>query len=125
VNEAEAFLLTGIEGLKNQLKAIRKMGAKKAIITCAEEGAGYSDGKQFLHIFSHKVKVVEVTGAGDTFGSSFVAGLIKKPGDLRFALTLAIVNAESVIGKVGAQAGLLSFDDALKKTRQPTTIKKI
>ena len=61
----------------------------------------------------HKVKVVETTGAGDAFASSFLSGLLKK-NDIKFALKLAIINAESVIQYHGAKNKLLTYREALK-----------
>ncbi len=113
VNEIEAYLLTGQKGVKSQLAAIKKMGAKMVLITEGPEGAGYTDGYKFLYIKAHKVNVVEVTGAGDTFGSSFISGLIMKPGHVKYALKLALLNAESVIRKRGAHSGLLSYSKAM------------
>ena len=53
------------------------------------------------------VKVVEMTGAGDAFASTLVAGLVmNKP--FEFCLKMAINNSESVICHYGAQNLLLT-----------------
>jgi len=57
-----------------------------------------------------KRKGINTTGAGDAFGSSFVAGLIKY-NDIEQALKLGILNSNSVIMKIGAQEGLLYSKD--------------
>lgn len=125
VNETEAFMLTHLRGVKPQLRALRSLGAKRVIVTEGPEGAGYYDGRQCLYIKPHKVKPVEVTGAGDTFGASFVAGLIIKHGDVKHALRLAIVNAESVIKQMGATSGLLDYATAKRLMAKPTELFKI
>jgi len=122
VNEIEAHLLTKKEGVKPQLRTIKKLGPKMVIVTEGAEGAGFYNGKEFLYIKPHRVKVVEVTGAGDAFGASFVAGLIRKPNNVRFALKLALINAESVIRRHGAHAGLLTYEKAVEAMIKPTRI---
>lgn len=53
-----------------------------------------------------KVKGIDRTGAGDAFGSGFVAALAKGSG-IEDALTLASANATSVVTQIGAKPGIL------------------
>ena len=53
-----------------------------------------------------KVKVVDRTGAGDAFGSGFVAALAKGLA-IEDALSLASANATSVVAQMGAKTGIL------------------
>lgn len=53
-----------------------------------------------------KVKVIDRTGAGDAFGSGFVAELARS-GNVEEALTFASANSTSVVTKVGAKTGIL------------------
>jgi len=53
-----------------------------------------------------KVKVVDRTGAGDAFGSGFVAALAKGL-PIEDALSLASANATSVVAQMGAKTGIL------------------
>jgi len=59
------------------------------------------------------IKVKERTGAGDSFGSGFISGLISNK-DIGDSLNLGISNSESVIQYIGAQEGILHKSD-LKK----------
>jgi len=52
------------------------------------------------------VKVVDRTGAGDAFGSGFVAALAKGLA-IEDALSLASANATSVVAQMGAKTGIL------------------
>jgi ribokinase len=54
-----------------------------------------------------KVKVVDRLGAGDAFGSGFVAALAKGLA-IEDALTLASANATSVVTKIGSKPGILT-----------------
>jgi sugar/nucleoside kinase (ribokinase family) len=62
-----------------------------------------------------KVKPIDRTGAGDAFGSGFVAGLAKGLA-IEDALTLASANATSVVTQIGAKPGILKTD-RLKRMR--------
>jgi sugar/nucleoside kinase (ribokinase family) len=53
-----------------------------------------------------KVKPVDRLGAGDAFGSGFVAALAKGLA-IEDALTLASANATSVVAQIGAKTGIL------------------
>lgn len=112
LNSEEASLLTG-KDITNSLKDLSKT-CDIVVITEGKEGVHAYDGKYIFSVKPHNVKVVESTGAGDAFGSSFIAGLIKK-NDIEFALQLGMVNAESVITHHGAKNKLLKWNEAIKK----------
>jgi fructokinase len=76
------------------------------IITKGEEGAIVSDSQYLYRAPALNVKLVDATGAGDAFGSAFVAGMIKKENIL-WATQLAIANSSFCVTKLGAKAGLL------------------
>lgn len=70
----------------------------------------------------HRIKVVDTTGAGDAFGCGFIGTYMKTNGDIVRSLQFATANAESVLQKIGAKAGLLkSFP---RKNRVPVTVFK-
>jgi len=121
VNRDEALeLLVSVEGrgVKNNinfiLKYLHNYGQKVTVVTDGAKGAYVYDGKKKYFRPALKVKGVNTTGAGDSFGSGFVAGLIRHKWDLSKALELGVRNSNSVITKVGAQDGLLTVKD-LKK----------
>ncbi len=79
---------------------------------------GRDEGRRFgfmeLFVPSLGTKALNTTGAGDAFGSGFVAGVeigSRQKRDpisvIRFALGLAILNADSVIREMGAKTGIL------------------
>lgn len=99
-----------------------------AVMTDGSKGAFASDGKTIFEsgIFKEK-KVVDRTGAGDAFGSGFVAGLIEtneqcmkgncSPHKIIYALRRAAANATGTIEQIGAGPGILSLDDFLNQRR--------
>lgn len=114
--------------IKHLLASLLSWGPRMVIITDGRDGAYYADSEQMLYIpAAADLEVVDSTGAGDAFGSAFVAGLIMtKMKNIDYALQLGMANAESVIGQVGAQAGIIQRRDLEKIMRgKRHKIKKI
>jgi len=116
VNRQEAEKLTDFgesEGKdKDLLKALSGLGPKVCIITDGSNGSLLydSENNKFLKCGVMPVDAYERTGAGDAFGSGFLAALIKgKP--FEEALVWGTANSASVIGYTGSQKGLLREPD--------------
>lgn len=92
------------------LKGLKSLGPEMVIITDGAHGAYCFDGSHILYHAALKVKPVNTTGAGDAFGSGFLAGLIQT-GETKKALHWGMLNSSSVITEPGAQKGLLSLKD--------------
>ena len=110
MNQEEASLCTGIPYQKRD-KIFEKLDEwVKGIVvmTRGPQGVEVSDGtaKWSSGVLPLK-NVIDRTGAGDAFGAGFVAGLIRKPGDIEYAMQLASSNATGVLGEWGATNGLL------------------
>ena len=60
--------------------------------------------------------MVDRTGAGDAFGSGFVAGLIQA-SRIEYAIRLGSANATSVVEYVGAKKGIVTKNDFEKSSR--------
>lgn len=112
-NREEAALFTDV-AFHDEKKLFKKFDAMVngiAIMTDGPRGALASDGHTVYRCSTFKEKGIEErTGAGDAFGSGFVAGFIRS-NDICYALRLAAANSTSVIEYVGAQAGILSKKD--------------
>lgn len=106
--------IKGINDPRVILRTILKWGPKIFVLTNGRKGAYAYDGKKIYFSPIHDSKVVDTTGAGDCFGSSFLAGLIIFKGDIKRAIKLGIRNTSSLVTKPGAQNGLLYKKD-LKK----------
>ena len=65
------------------------------------------NGKLYQAGIYQKVKVVDRTGAGDAFGSGFVAA-IAQGETIETALSLGSANETGVVQKVGAKTGILT-----------------
>ncbi len=121
MNREEAAYLTGYANTEKE-KIFKKLDADIAgiaVMTDGPRGAYVSDGTTLFEagIFKEK-KVVDRTGAGDAFGSGFVAGLIETKEHCRkgvcgleniaYALRRAAANSTSVIESVGATEGIMN-----------------
>ncbi|OGL66981.1 hypothetical protein A2856_00600 [Candidatus Uhrbacteria bacterium RIFCSPHIGHO2_01_FULL_63_20] len=105
VNREEAIALTGrgeIEGIFQRLLTANNV----VIVTDGEKGAYAGRGGKVWFAGTTGRKAVSRTGAGDAFGSAFVASYMQKK-DVPAALAVATLNADSVIRAVGAKAGIL------------------
>lgn len=116
MNLEEATLLTGKKKLTDIFKLLHSDGLVRLVTDGTNGATVYRDG-WMAHAATTGAKSVSRTGAGDAFGSGFVAGLIKT-NDLKEALRIAMINAESVIATYGAKNGILtSWPSPLKKRK--------
>jgi sugar/nucleoside kinase (ribokinase family) len=113
LNKEEAELLVGRGHPGELTSSLKELGPKMVVVTDEENPVYCLDDKNiFYKAVPYYVKVVEATGAGDSFSSSFLAGMIKT-GDMEFSLKLAIVNSHSVLRFKGAKRKLLTYKQAL------------
>lgn len=131
LNEEEAALLAGMS-FKNKVDVFKKLsGLMNGIlaVTDGKNGVTVSDGR-FIYkagIFKEK-RLIDRTGAGDAFGSGFVAGLMRrdisrknissvKQEDISYAIRLAAANATANVEKIGATEGILNRNEFEKNKR--------
>lgn len=111
LNQEEAALLTGIDfkDTTRMLSVLRHVTGGIILLTRGAEGALVLEGKYLYNagIFPEKVRM-DRTGAGDAFGSGFVAGLMLD-GGVKEGLRVASANATSNIEIIGAKTGLLTL----------------
>lgn len=111
VNREEAAKLLGLEvtDIKALLAGLQKSGPKVVVITDGPAGTYAFDGGKFWHMPIMEAPVIERTGAGDAFGSGFLAAYMQGKS-LEECLKWGTVNSASVLGFIGPQAGLLTAD---------------
>jgi len=80
VNEEEARQLTGEYNLIKAAKLVMKMGPKALVVKRGDSGAILFYGNQVLSVPAQPIeKVVDPTGAGDTFAGGFMGYLAAAP----------------------------------------------
>ncbi len=113
LNREEGSLLTGIKygNERDIFKKLDEYVRGIIVLTDGPKGVMVSDGRKIYQAGIYKEKIVaDRTGAGDAFGSGFVASLISEPNNIERAIKLASANATSVVESVGAKTGILSKD---------------
>lgn len=105
--------------IKELLEGLRDLGPKVVVVTDGPGGAYVYDGQRYLFMPTVPAPVVERTGAGDAFGSGFMAAFLAGKS-LEECLKWGACNSASVLGYIGPQMGLLTaekMEEWLGKTR--------
>jgi len=108
--EAATLISKNPKQIQNLLLKIYQLGPKIVVITCGKEGAYVMDKNEIHYQPAHPAKRVDTTGAGDSFSSGFLAGLVLF-NNIKKALKLGILNSAANLTKIGAQEGLLTKKD--------------
>ena len=120
VNKVEASEIVPGKILEELLSHLSNY-VKTVIITTGAMGAIATDGKETYRFGIYEdVPVKDTTGAGDGFGSGFLAHLASGKS-FRESLIFGSANSTSVVSKLGAKAGILYGDEAL----HPMPIQKV
>lgn len=90
------------------LKKVRLYTDHVVVVTSDRKGSRAFVGSSIFTAHIRPVVARDTTGAGDAFGSGFIAGLMKAPGEFDAALYTGSANAMSTVQKVGAKHGLVS-----------------
>jgi len=120
LNQEEASLLSGIpfEEEQNIFKKIDEICPGITVMTKGGEGVIASDGKYLYSASTNPDrKIVDTTGAGDSFAAGFLSDYIKYDGDIEKAIQLGIANSEANLSAIGAKVGLLEKDAQFNKVK--------
>jgi sugar/nucleoside kinase (ribokinase family) len=109
-NEDEARILTGEIKPALQAKALRRAGARVAVITRGDQGLYADDGEQTVEMGAFQVPLVDPSGCGDCFTAGLIAALTRGWDMVR------VLQFGSAVGAIGATAlgctdGVPSFDE--------------
>lgn len=122
-NELEAKILTGIDSRRDPYKAakiIKDWGPKIVIVTLAELGSVIYDGKTYIDIPAYKTKLVDATGAGDTYMAGFTFEYLRT-GDLKKSGCFASSVSSLMIEQIGPD---FIIDENEVRRRQTTLFNK-
>lgn len=113
LNETEAAILSQISGKDwdKIAQKFRALGANNVVITLGSEGAFFATSEGSGQAPGEKVKVVDTTGAGDTFVGAYAISVAKatKAGqnpDIAEAVRRANKAAAFTVQKQGAQSAI-------------------
>lgn len=98
-------------------KAVHKCGPQTIVVTNGAEGVYASDQETIYFHPSIPITIASSIGAGDAFGSCFVAQRINGKS-IEDALRAGIINSASVIQQLGTQSGLLTGNEIESRCAQ-------
>ena len=125
LNAKEALQCTGESEKNDQIRVLHEYGVRIVCITDGKNGAIASSGDEaYTCTASAPAYVHDTTGAGDAFGSAFAWGYMQNY-TLKDMLRAGTLNAISVLGKTGAQTGLLTESDIQTDTHPALTIEEV
>jgi len=112
VNKQEAKKIVDGSTLLELINRIKNY-VPNAIITDSHQGAIATDQEEIYRIGLYEdVKVKDSTGAGDAFGSGFLAAYASGKS-FKESLVFASANSTSVVQKIGSKAGIINQNTKL------------
>lgn len=122
LEEAQKIAKNDTREIHHLAKSLWELGPHIAVITDGKNGSHSFDGEElnFCPIFPGKL--VESTGAGDSFATGFL-GAIMNGLTHDEALRWGSVNAASVVGQVGPTPGLLTANQIKSRLRSRPSFK--
>lgn len=127
LNMSEARRVLKIENngeIHHLLAKLKALGPNYVVVTDGAQGAYAYDGVKMHATKAFPGKLIEATGAGDSFATGFLGALLKGHTHAE-ALRWAAVNASSVIHHVGPTKGLLSHTEILHRLKtKPSFVAK-
>jgi len=120
LNQEEASYLTKIS-FEDELSIFKKIDEfcpGVCVMTKGGNGVTVSDGKYFYSAMpDENRKVVDTTGAGDSFASGFLSEYIRTNGDIEKSIQLGLANSAGNLSQLGAKSGLLSKGEEFKRVK--------
>ncbi|HZW61654.1 MAG TPA: carbohydrate kinase family protein [Candidatus Babeliales bacterium] len=92
-------------------------GTKMVVVTNGSEGVYVATNKEILFHPSIPTEVISTLGAGDAFGSGFVAGIMQG-NSIDDAIRWGVLNSCGVLRFLDAKTGLLTKDEMAKQLKQ-------
>ena len=114
-NEIEAQRIAGVEDLDEALAVLAER-VPTVVIKLGAQGAVARRGSQVVRVPAMPVRVVDTTGAGDSFDAGFVYAYLQGwdlPKSLQFAAVCGALSTRA-LGGTGSQATLAEAQEALR-----------
>lgn len=111
LNQEEASILTQkpLKDTEKIFNELLNLTREIVVMTRGPKGVYVSDHKFIYKSGILNTKVVDRTGAGDSFGSGFVTGLIRYHDDILSAIKFGLINSSNCLKKWGAQEGFVKI----------------
>ena len=116
LKEAERITGTGDPG--GIAACLHARGVRTVVVKLGDKGCFVqSAGRPGFLVDAFPTDVVDTTGAGDSFVAGFLTGVLRK-WDLKECATFACAVAALNIRRVGATAGIPTYDEARRFMQQ-------
>ncbi len=115
-NKDEAEILTGKKQISEIFNTLTELGIETICITDAGNEINAYHKNQAIKLQPKKIKVVDMTGAGDAFASGFLSVFIRT-NDINLSLKAGVANSQAEISYYGTKNKLLSYRGVLKKIK--------
>ena len=112
-NEDEARFFTGEDTPEKMAEAFLAKGVKNVIIKLGGRGCFLMNNSEKIHLYAHKIDVVDATGAGDNFMAGFVSEIIRG-SEVKDALAFANACGAICATAVGTGTALRDREQVLK-----------
>lgn len=119
LNREEALAFAAAVTVEEVMRKLITCGVHALCITDGSHGVIGTDGQSIFQCPCLPVNVVEVTGAGDAFGTGMTWALLTGK-DFPTALKAGTINAASVVTEIGAERGLLTETAMLSQLETKT-----
>jgi sugar/nucleoside kinase (ribokinase family) len=117
-SEREAAQMTGQTTPDDMAAFLLDRGVGTVVVKMGEQGCYVRpSGGQGVRVKAFPARVVDTTGAGDSFVAGFLTGVLRgwePPACATFACAVAAIN----IGAVGATGGIPRFEEAMRFVQQ-------
>ena len=118
LNKGEALEFSKTDTVEDAIKMLLGKGVKNVMVTDGKNGTVASDGEKIYRCpVVEGNEVIDTTGAGDAFGTGATWSLLEG-NNLSDALRAGTINAASVVGAIGAQAGLLTDTEMRRRLKE-------
>ena len=111
-NETGFDSVRGGRSYEDTVRWLRELGMGTVVVTLAEKGCRIYDGEAVYVLPAFPTEVVDVTGAGDTFCSTFIA-LLDEYGPEKAGI-MANAAASRCVSAMGARAGAVGKEEVLR-----------
>ena len=101
----EAAKISGLRNVSEMARFFHDRGAERVVIKLGAEGSYYYDGRTEITMPCFEVKVVDTTGAGDSFAGGFLYGMLRDQSPEE-CLKWGNAVAAQCVSATGASSGL-------------------
>jgi sugar/nucleoside kinase (ribokinase family) len=116
INPKKRIKVALLPFLRDYFTYILDQGPSIVVVTKGDEGVYVATKETIYFHQSLPVAVTNTVGAGDAFGSSFTACLVRN-NNIGEAILWGIINSASVIGHENAKTGLLSLNQLEERAK--------